>query len=112
MASNNTTLISPACWGTTVAVTAQPVLPANPTRAGLIFINAGTSPVAICPTFIYQSTTGTYTTPTAGVPAINGAGSVTMQPGDKFIFDTVAATCAWNGIAQSTVGALTIFEHF
>ncbi len=112
MAQNNTTLLSPGCWGTTVAVTAQPVLPANPTRVGLIIINSGTSPVAVCPAFIYQSTTGTYTVATAGVPAINGAGSVTMQPGDKFIIDTMAPTCAWNGIAQSTPGALTIFESY
>ena len=41
---------------------------------------------------------------------INGAGSITMQPGDKFIIDTLQCTGAWNGIAGGSGGILTILE--
>ena len=44
------------------------------------------------------------------IAVINGAGSITMQPGDKFIIDTLACTCAWNGIASGAGAVLTILE--
>ena len=101
-----------AAWGTTVGIVAQPVMPANPTRSGLIIINAGATAIAVCPALVYQSVTGTYTTPSTGVPVVNGAGSVTMQPGDKFIFDNLACSTAWNGISAVAGGALTFLEFF
>src|ERR1700688_3534614 len=97
----NTTNTSPICWGTTVGTTSQPVLPANVTRSGLIFINAGTIAIAICPALVNLGVLGVYAAPATGVAVINGAGSVTLQPGDKFIFDTVNVTTAWNGVAAS-----------
>ena len=47
---------------------------------------------------------------TPAIAVINGAGSLTMQPGDKFIIDTIVCTCAWNGIASGTGSVLTILE--
>ena len=110
MAVPGTTNVT-GCWGTVVGTVAQPVLPGNPTRSGLIIINAGITTIAVCPALAFQSTTGTYpTAATALVPVINGAGSVTMNPGDKFIFDNLLATCAFNGIAQGGIGALTFWS--
>ncbi len=112
MAVPGTTNVT-GCWGTVVGTVAQPVLPGNPTRSGLIIINAGTTTIAVCPALAFQSTTGTYpTAATALVPVINGAGSVTMNPGDKFIFDNLACSTAWNGISGAASGALTFLEFF
>lgn len=106
------TVLGPVGYGTTVGTVSGPVLPANPTRAGLIFHNPSTSvAVAICPAVVNQGTLGVYSGNAVGVAAINGAGSITMQPGDKFIIDNMQCTSAWNGIANQAGGVLTITEH-
>jgi hypothetical protein len=119
MSQNTATFLQPVAWGSSPTLTPAPCLPSNPTRSGVIFINSGTVQIAICPqteyigTITYNSTTQTYTVPvaSAGVPAINGAGSVTMNPGDKFIFDNLACGIGWNAVAAAaTGGAITIFE--
>jgi hypothetical protein len=113
----NTTNSLPIGWGTTVGLTSQPVLPANPTRTGLIFINSGTVAVAICPANVNIGALGVYPpvpaggAPPVGVAVINGAGSITMQPGDKFIFDNLPCGCGWNGIGAQPGAVLTILEH-
>ena len=111
MAQGITGASYPLGWGTTVGLTSGPVLPTNPTRGGLIFINASVSAaIAICPSVVNQGILGVYTGFAVGVAAINGAGSVTMQPGDKFIIDNLNCTGAWNGIASGTGAVLTILE--
>lgn len=113
MAQGITGNLLPVGWGTTVGVTSGPVLPANPTRNGLIFINPSASvAVAVCPAMVNQGTLGVYANaPSLGVAAINGQGSVTIQPGDKFIIDNLNCTGAFNGIASGASGILTIWEH-
>lgn len=103
----------PVGWGTTVNTVSGPVMPANPSRTGLIFVNA-TSPtgvaIAICPAAVNVGAFGVYIGLASGIAVINGAGSVTMQPGDKFIIDNLNCTCAWNGIAAGAGAVLTILE--
>jgi hypothetical protein len=116
MAQNNTTGLLPVAWGSSPGLVSAPVLPPNPTRTGLVFINNGPVALAICPATMYLGqialTAGAYAAPplAPGVAVIGGPGSVTMQPGDKFIIDNMSCTCAWNGIAAAVGAALTIFE--
>ena len=108
---NDTGAALPVGWGTTVGTVSQPAIPNNPSRKGLIFINASVgSAIAICPAQVNVGTNGVYTSPTPGIAAINGAGSITMQPGDKFIIETFNVTSAWNCIAGGAAGVLTILE--
>ena len=110
-----TNQLSPISWGTPVGLTSGLVLPSNPSRNGVVFVNNSvSSTIAIVPNISNIATTqGAYaavpSTNTAAV--INGPGSVTMQPGDKFILETLFATCQWNGVASTATGAdLTILE--
>ena len=103
----------PVAWGTPVGLTSGLILPANPSRNSLVFINASVSgAIAIIPASaniaLLQGQYPGIITPAIAV--INGAGSLTMQPGDKFIIDTIVCTCAWNGIASGTGSVLTILE--
>src|SRR5271170_2855149 len=108
---NPTLQALPVSWGTTVPTTSVSVLPANPSRQGLMFINASSGvTIAICPVQLNAGINGVYTGFAASTAVINGAGSVTMNPGDKFIIDTFNCTCAWNGIAAGAGGLLTVFE--
>lgn len=103
----------PVTWGTPVNTTSGPILPSNPSRTGLIFINASVSAaIAIIPAVaniaLLQGQYAGAVTPSVAV--INGAGSVTMQPGDKFIIDNLNCTCAWNGVASGAGAVLTMLE--
>lgn len=109
--TNFSTQANPNAFGTTVGTTSGPALPANPTRAGLMFYNpSATVAVAICPALINQGTLGVYTSFATGVAVINGAGSLTLQPGDKLIIDNLSPTTAWNAIASGAGGVLTALE--
>ncbi len=108
---NATLQALPVSWGTTVSTVSGPVLPANPSRQSLIFVNPSTGVnIAICPVALNSGVNGVYTGFAASTAVINGAGSITMAPGDKFIIDTLNCTCAWNGIASGAGGVLTILE--
>lgn len=108
---NQTGVLLPVSYGTTVPQSVSPVLPANPSRQALVFVNASVAaPIAIAPSQVNSGTNGVYTGLAAAQPAINGAGAITMQPGDKFIIDTMNCTCAWVGIAGAAGGVLTILE--
>lgn len=112
MANYDTTALLPIGWGTTVGLVSGPVLPSNPERRGIIFHNpSATVSVAICPALLNSGVLGVYTGIVVGVAVINGAGSITLQPGDKFIIDNLACSIGWNGIASGTGGVLTILEH-
>lgn len=102
----------PVAWGTPVGLTSGLVLPANPSRNSLIFVNSSVSgAIAIIPaTANIAATQGAYIGQSVGVAVINGAGSITMQPGDKFIIDTIQCSTAWNAIASGTGAVLTILE--
>jgi hypothetical protein len=102
----------PVAWGTPVGLASGLVLPANPSRTALVFRNVSTAAaIAIIPnTANIALTQGAYVGSTIGVAAVNGAGSITMQPGDIFVIDTLQCTTAWNGIASGTGGNLTILE--
>ncbi len=103
----------PVGWGTTVGLVSQPVLGQNPTRAGLIFHNPSGVSIAICPANVNIGVLGVYPNSPApvGVAVINGAGSITMSPGDKLIIDvSFPSGCGWNGVASGAGGVLTIWE--
>jgi hypothetical protein len=105
------TQANPNGYGTTVGQVSGPAIPGNPTRAGLMFINpSATIAVAICPAIVNQGVLGVFTGLAAGVAQINGPGSITLNPGDKFILDNLSATTAWNAIAGGAGGILTAFE--
>lgn len=111
MAQGTTGALLPVAWGTTVNIVSGPVLPANPSRNGLIFVNNSASvAISICPVALNAGVFGVYTGFAASTAIINGAGSITMQAGDKFIIDNLNCTCAWNGIASGAGGQLTILE--
>jgi hypothetical protein len=76
-----------------------------------MFVNPSASvAVAICTALVNQGTNGVYIGLATGTAVINGAGSITLAPGDKFIIDTFNCTCAWNGIAAGAGGILTVLE--
>ena len=110
MAGN--TSLTPFGWGTTVGLVSGPVMPANPTRNGLVMYNpsAGGISIALCPALVNLGVLGVYPGFAVGVAVINGAGSITMQPGDKFIVDTLNCTTQWNAIGSAAGLALTILE--
>ncbi len=110
MAATGATL--PVAWGTPVGLTSGAVLPSNPSRSALVFRNVSTSvSIAIIPALANIATVqGAYVGSSVGVAIINGAGSITLQPGDIFIIDTLQCTTAWNGISSGTGGNLTILE--
>lgn len=93
------TLILPNGYGPLVGITASQAIGLNMTRQGLIFFNPGSVLIAICP-----STQGL-------VPAINGAGSVTLAQYGLMVLDTPVVTAAWSAIAASGANnPLTIWE--
>lgn len=99
---------SPAGWGTTVGLTSGSVFPGVGSPHGAVFINNGGVVIAICPASVNLATLGVYTGFANGVAVISGAGSININPGDKFFIDNMAATTAWNGIAAGPGGVLTI----
>ena len=107
----NSTQANPNGFGTTVGLTSGPAIPANPTRVGLILHNPSASvAVACCPAIVNQGNLGVYAGNALGVAVINGPGSITLQPGDKFILDNLSASTAWNAVASGAGGVLTALE--
>jgi len=107
--SSNSTNASPMGFGTTVGVTSGPVFPGVASNGGVIFHNpSGSVAVAICPAQLNMGVLGVYSGFASGVAVINGAGCITLAPGDKFILDNMLCTSAWNGIAAGAGGILTI----
>lgn len=110
----NTTLSLPITWFTTLPTSPAAfiqIIPANPTRQALVFVNSSLTTIAISPINGFVGTLGVYPTAQGAItPAINGAG-ITMQPADKFIIDNIPCTCAWVGISGGAGGNITILEH-
>ena len=108
---NDTGAALPVSWGTTVGIVSQPAIPSNPSRKGIIFINASAGvAIAIAPAQTNIGLNGVYAVTTPSIAAINGSGSITMQPGDKFIIDTLNCTAAWVAVAGGAGGILTMLE--
>lgn len=99
---------APLSWGTTVGTTSGPIFPGVSGCAGVIFINNGSVVVAICPASVNVGVLGVYAGFATGVAAIGGAGSININPGDKFIIDNLNCSTGWNGIASGAGGVLTI----
>lgn len=110
MAFGANTAALPVGYGTTLGTTSSPALPANPGRSALMFVNAGSTQIAIAPAFVNSGVNGVYTGLAAAVASVGGPGSVTMQPGDKFIIDTFNCTNAWVGVSSAAGGILTVLE--
>lgn len=109
--AGSNTLI-PTGWAITVGTTSALAIPQNTTRSGLIWINQSSAVIAICPSILNTVVAGVITNSVVGVAAIGAAGSITMQPGDKFIIDNMPCGCQWNAIAASAGSALTAFETY
>ncbi len=99
---------SPVGWGMVVGLTSGLVFPGVGSAHGAVFINNGTQVIAICPASVNLGANGVFPGFAAGVAVINGAGSVNINPGDKFFIDNMLCTSAWNGIAAGAGGALTV----
>jgi len=106
-----TTLLEPTAWAVTVGLTSALCITSNPSRFGIVFVNNGPVAVAICPATVIPVVGGVPQPPIPGVAAIGGPGSITMQPGDKFIIDNLPCSASWNAIAAGAGGVLTILEH-
>jgi hypothetical protein len=100
----------PVGWGTTVGTVSGPVWPGNSTGNGLIIMNNGSVPCAVCPALVNQGVLGAYTGLAAGVAQIGGPGSKNINPGDVFIIDTLQFTGPLNGIAAAPGGQLTFWS--
>lgn len=110
MGTGQNTAALPVGYGTTLGTTSSPALPANPGRNALMFVNAGSTLIAIAPAFVNAGVNGVYTGLAQATAVIGGAGSITMAPGDKFIIDTFNCTNAWVGISAAAGGVLTVLE--
>jgi len=107
----NTTALIPVGWGTTVGTTAQLVLPANPTRTGLIWFNPSAVSISIWPASTNIGVLGVFPGfSTTNTIAAGGAGSITIATNAYLIIDNMACSCAWNGIAAASGGSITVLE--
>ena len=106
--AGGSTQSSPSGWGMTVGLTSGLVFPGVGSSHGCVFINNGTAVIAICPASVNIGVAGVFPGFAAGVAVINGPGSININPGDKFFIDNMLCTTAWNGIAATAGGALTV----
>jgi hypothetical protein len=95
----------------TLTATPQMVLPANPVRRRILFVNpSATASIAFCPS---QITRGGV----AFACAVNGAGSITLLPLASFMLDggtpqgpPLAMGAAWFGVASKDGTPATLLE--
>lgn len=99
----------PRPWAITVGTSSIAALGVNAARRRLIFHNPNaTALVAFCP-----AANGATSLPLAA--AVNGAGSITLLPGEKFVVDkppepSSPISTGWNAIASAGGSSLTILE--
>jgi flavoprotein len=105
--------VPPYVYPVTLGTSSIQVLPVNPLRKRVIFVNPNaTALVAVCPFGPARNTN------VAVVAAINGAGCRTILPYDAFTVDGSSGgsgpplymPSAWVGIASAVSSALTILE--
>jgi hypothetical protein len=102
------TLLTPLGYAITLGTGSVQVLPVNPSRKAIIFFNASTNTVAVCPAL------------TAGgqalVAVINGAGSITIVSQGLLTIpqqgwpDNVGIGAAFNAIASGASTPFSIWE--
>jgi flavoprotein len=105
--------VPPHVYPVTLGTTSVQVLPINPARKRVIFVNPNaTALVAVCPVGPARVTGGV-----AVVAVINGAGCRTILPYDAFTVDGSGASgpqlympSAWVGIASAVSSSLTVLE--
>lgn len=108
LAQTNTSPEQPYVWPQTVGTTSAQVLPSSLARKQIVFHNPNaTATIAVCPAVSRKDSTSV-------TCVINGAGSITLVPGQFVTIAGVGAIpllkSAWNGIASSPSSALTVFE--
>lgn len=104
--------VPPYVYPSTLGTASVQVLPVNPSRRRLVFVNPNaTALVAVCPLGPTRNTSVIVTA------IINGAGCVTILPYGSFTVDGGSAAgpqlsmpSAWVGIANAAASALTIYE--
>lgn len=105
--------VPPYVYPVTLGTSSVQVLPANPARKRVIFVNPNaTALVAVCPLGPTRNTS------VIVVAVINGAGCVTILPYSSFTVDgssggagpPLSFPSAWVGIANAGSSALTIYE--
>jgi hypothetical protein len=104
--------VPPYVYAVTLGTISIQVLPVNPSRKRVIFVNPNaTALVAVCPLGPARNTN------VAVVAAINGAGCRTILPYDAFTVDGSGASgpqlympSAWIGIASAGASSLTVLE--
>jgi hypothetical protein len=106
--------VPPYVYGPTLGTASVQILPVNPLRKRLMFINPNaTASVAVCPIGPTRVTDGVNVT-----AAINGAGCITLLPYGNMTIDggeggsspQLFIPAAWVGIASAVSSALTILE--
>ena len=104
--------VPPYVYAVTLGTTSTQVLPVNPARKRVIFVNPNaTASVAVCPSGPSRNTNVNVTA------IINGAGCKTILPYDAFVVDGSGASgpqlympSAWVGIASAGASSLTVLE--
>jgi flavoprotein len=104
--------VPPYVYPVTLGTTSVQVLPVNPARKRVIFVNPNaTALVAVCPSGPSRNTNVIVTA------IINGAGCKTILPFDAFVVDGSGASgpqlympSAWVGIASTVSSSLTVLE--
>lgn len=103
-----TTLQTPWAYNLTLGVTSTQILPANPSRKGLIFFNPSNNTVSICPAL---TNTG------AALPAvISGAGCFSVLSGGGMLalpqpgWPDIGLGAAFNAIASGASTPFTVWE--
>jgi hypothetical protein len=104
--------VPPYVYAVTLGTTSTQVLPVNPARKRVIFVNPNaTALVAVCPSGPSRNTNVIVTA------VINGAGCRTILPYDAFTVDGSGASgpqlympSAWVGIASAASSGLTVYE--
>jgi flavoprotein len=105
--------VPPYTFPIVLSTTSVQVLPVNPLRKRVIFVNPNaTALVAVCPLGPARNTN------VAVVAIINGAGCVTVLPYSSFTLDNgegsgappLSIPSAWVGIASAASSGLTVYE--
>ena len=121
-----TTASLPNGYAVTVGLVNQLAVPPNPGRQALLLWNnsGGGQIISICPASLTPiasgatpaipnasfQPTGVVGTAAQGVAATNGAGSITLQPGQSIQLSDLSCSGAWNCVSNIAGGALTVLE--